>query len=242
MNVETARRRLALAGIACSLLISGFDIHRWRVDPWRDFEARFAAAKAELFGIPVQPDWLYAVGLPAFAVNFWCLVQIARGKREGLLPPFVLSAAAIALMPLFGGQGVIYRMIWPDVLTLAGFAIGGAIAVLLAVDDRLETPIRTVKRRTEPMPLHFELVTPERQVRSEEVHMVVVPGTDGAFGVLEGHAPFMSTIADGTLEVYRTAGGAPETIPVRGGFAEVGEKGLTVLAEKVETEPAVEAP
>ena len=44
------------------------------------------------------------------------------------------------------------------------------------------------------MPLHFELVTPERLVRSEDVHMVVVPGSEGDFGVLEGHAPFMSTI------------------------------------------------
>ena len=55
------------------------------------------------------------------------------------------------------------------------------------------------------MPLHFELVTPERLVRSEDVHMVVVPGTEGDFGVLEGHAPFMSTIRDGALQVYRAA-------------------------------------
>jgi len=84
------------------------------------------------------------------------------------------------------------------------------------------------------MPLHFELVTPARLVRSEEVHMVVVPGTEGEFGVLEGHAPFMSTIRDGAVQVYRTAGSSPETILVRGGFAEVGDKGLTVLAEHVE--------
>ncbi|MCH7628651.1 MAG: ATP synthase F1 subunit epsilon [Proteobacteria bacterium] len=84
------------------------------------------------------------------------------------------------------------------------------------------------------MSLHFELVTPARQVRSEEVHMVVVPGTDGEFGVLEGHAPFMSTIKDGTLRVYRSAGAQPEEIKVQGGFAEVGDKGLTVLAEHVE--------
>ncbi|WP_228241708.1 ATP synthase F1 subunit epsilon [Porphyrobacter sp. GA68] len=84
------------------------------------------------------------------------------------------------------------------------------------------------------MPLHFELVTPARLVRSEEVHMVVVPGTDGEFGVLEGHAPFMSTIRDGQVQVYRTAGAQPEVIAVRGGFAEVGEKGLTVLAEHVD--------
>ncbi|ABD26839.1 ATP synthase F1 subcomplex epsilon subunit [Novosphingobium aromaticivorans DSM 12444] len=84
------------------------------------------------------------------------------------------------------------------------------------------------------MSLHFELVTPARLVRSEEVHMVVVPGTDGEFGVLEGHAPFMSTVKDGAIKVYRSAGAAPEEIQVQGGFAEVSAKGLTVLAEHVE--------
>ena len=84
------------------------------------------------------------------------------------------------------------------------------------------------------MALHFELVTPARLVRSEEVHMVVVPGTEGEFGVLEGHAPFMSTVRDGTLKIYRTDGAQPEEIQVQGGFAEVGENGLTVLAEHVE--------
>lgn len=81
------------------------------------------------------------------------------------------------------------------------------------------------------MPLHFELVTPERLVRSEEVHMVVVPGQDGDFGVLAGHAPFMSTIRDGELRIHRAAGGAPDVLQVTGGFAEVNERGLTVLAE-----------
>ena len=84
------------------------------------------------------------------------------------------------------------------------------------------------------MPLHFELVTPARLVRSEEVHMVVVPGTEGELGVLEGHAPVMSTVKDGALKVWKTEGAAPETIEVRGGFAEVSAKGLTVLAERVE--------
>jgi F-type H+-transporting ATPase subunit epsilon len=80
--------------------------------------------------------------------------------------------------------------------------------------------------------LHFELVTPERLVRSEEVYMVVVPGTEGDFGVLEMHAPFMSTMRDGELSIYKTEGGQPETIAIQGGFAEVNEKGLTVLAEQ----------
>ena len=84
------------------------------------------------------------------------------------------------------------------------------------------------------MPLHFELVTPAKLVRSEDVHMVVVPGTEGDFGVLEGHAPLMSTIRDGAVKVYKTEGAAPEEIQVQGGFAEVGANGLTVLAEHVE--------
>ncbi len=85
------------------------------------------------------------------------------------------------------------------------------------------------------MALHFELVTPERLVRSEDVHMVVVPGTEGDFGVLEGHMPVMSTLRDdAALEVYATAGAAPQTIRVTGGFAEVSDAGLTVLAERAE--------
>ena len=85
------------------------------------------------------------------------------------------------------------------------------------------------------MALHFELVTPEKLVRSEEVYMVVVPGGEGDFGVLEGHAPVMSTIRDGTLLVYKTEGAIPEEIKVQGGFAEVGANGLTVLAEHVDS-------
>ena len=83
------------------------------------------------------------------------------------------------------------------------------------------------------MALHFELVTPERLVRSESVHMVTVPGTEGDFAVLEGHAPFMSTIRDGILSVYTSANGQPETVAIRGGFAEVNAQGLTVLAEHI---------
>ena len=85
------------------------------------------------------------------------------------------------------------------------------------------------------MALHFELVTPAALVRSEDVHMVVVPGGEGDFGVLEGHAPVMSTIRDGALLAYKTDGAAPEEIRIQGGFAEVSENGLTVLAEHVES-------
>ena len=80
--------------------------------------------------------------------------------------------------------------------------------------------------------LHFELVTPEKLLRSEEVYQVVVPGTEGDFGVLQGHTPFMSTVRDGNLAIYKTDKSEPELLPVKGGFAEVNENGLTVLAEQ----------
>jgi len=81
--------------------------------------------------------------------------------------------------------------------------------------------------------LHFELVTPQRQVMSEDVYMVVVPGTEGQSGVMAGHAPYMTVLKDGDeVAVYRSAGARPERIPVSGGFAEMGAGGLTILAEK----------
>jgi F-type H+-transporting ATPase subunit epsilon len=79
--------------------------------------------------------------------------------------------------------------------------------------------------------LHFELVTPERLVTSGEVYMVVVPGTEGESGIMAGHAPYMTTLKNGEIAVYKSAGAQPERIPVTGGFAEVSDKGLTILAE-----------
>ena len=82
--------------------------------------------------------------------------------------------------------------------------------------------------------LHFELVTPEKLVRSDDVHMVVVPGVEGEFGVMAGHAPFMTTLKDGDLKIYKSAGAGFEAITVSGGCAEVSDRGLTVLAESAE--------
>jgi F-type H+-transporting ATPase subunit epsilon len=79
--------------------------------------------------------------------------------------------------------------------------------------------------------LHFELVTPDRLVMSDDVYMVVVPGTEGESGIMAGHAPYMTTLRNGDIAVYRSQGAQPERIAVTGGFAEVSEKGLTVLAE-----------
>jgi F-type H+-transporting ATPase subunit epsilon len=79
--------------------------------------------------------------------------------------------------------------------------------------------------------LHFELVTPDKLVMSDDVHMVVIPGTEGESGIMAGHAPYMTTLKNGEIAVYRSAGVQPERIPVTGGFAEVSDRGLTVLAE-----------
>jgi F-type H+-transporting ATPase subunit epsilon len=79
--------------------------------------------------------------------------------------------------------------------------------------------------------LHFELVTPDRLVVSEDVYMVVVPGTEGESGIMAGHAPYMTTLKNGDVAIYRSANGQPERITDTGGVAEVSGKGLTVLAE-----------
>jgi F-type H+-transporting ATPase subunit epsilon len=84
--------------------------------------------------------------------------------------------------------------------------------------------------------VQFELVTPERLIVSTEVEMVVVPGTEGNFGVLPGHAPLISTIRPGTIDIYegRTI---IERIFVVSGIAEVTPERCTVLADEA-MEPA----
>ena len=75
----------------------------------------------------------------------------------------------------------------------------------------------------------FDLVSPEKLAFSGEVDQVDVPGIEGDFGVLAGHAPVVAAIRPGILTV--TAGGTQQKIIVLGGLAEVSEKGLTVLAD-----------
>jgi F-type H+-transporting ATPase subunit epsilon len=79
--------------------------------------------------------------------------------------------------------------------------------------------------------VQFELVTPERLIISTEVEMVVVPGTEGNFGVLPGHAPLISTIRPGTVDLYEGRA-ITERIFVVGGIAEVTPERCTVLADE----------
>jgi F-type H+-transporting ATPase subunit epsilon len=80
-------------------------------------------------------------------------------------------------------------------------------------------------------PFQFELVSPERLLLSDKVLEVTVPGSEGEFGVLKDHSPFMATMRPGLLKV-RTGEGKLVEYFVRGGFADVSTSGLTVLAEQ----------
>ncbi len=77
----------------------------------------------------------------------------------------------------------------------------------------------------------FELVSPERLLLSVSAEMVVVPGSEGDFAVLAGHAPMLSTLRPGAIEIYE-GDKVTERIFVGGGFAEVSNDRLTVLAEE----------
>lgn len=77
--------------------------------------------------------------------------------------------------------------------------------------------------------LHFSLVSPERELFSGLVDQVDAQGAEGGFGVLAGHAPFMTSLAEGPVTVRND--GAVTVYEVRGGFADVTPEGFTILAE-----------
>ena len=80
--------------------------------------------------------------------------------------------------------------------------------------------------------LHFSLVAPERELYSGDVDQVDASGIEGDFGVLAGHAPFMTALKEGPVTVK--ADGQTKVFQVRGGFADVTPAGLTILAEHAE--------
>lgn len=79
--------------------------------------------------------------------------------------------------------------------------------------------------------VEFELVSPEKLLKSQPVDMVVVPGSEGDFGVLAGHSPMISTVRPGVIDVYE-GDRIVDRVFVAGGFAEVTEARCTVLAEE----------
>ena len=86
--------------------------------------------------------------------------------------------------------------------------------------------------------IHFSLVSPERELFAGEVDQVDAPGSEGDFGVLFGHAPFMTTLRPG--EVVVRDGSSRRVFTLQGGFADVTPERFTLLAEQA-VEAAVQA-
>ena len=80
--------------------------------------------------------------------------------------------------------------------------------------------------------LRFSLVSPQRELFAGDVDQVDAPGSEGDFGVLAGHAPFMTTLKEGRVKVFNDEDEL--VFDVRGGFADVTPEGLTILAEHAE--------
>src|SRR4051794_626510 len=79
------------------------------------------------------------------------------------------------------------------------------------------------------MPLHLEIVTPERQAYEDDVDMVIVPGIEGELGILPHHAPLITTLGVGELRIKK--GGAEESFAIVGGFLQVRPDKVVVMAE-----------
>ncbi len=91
----------------------------------------------------------------------------------------------------------------------------------------------------EEMKVDFDVITPSRVLLSDSADMVVAPGGDGDFGVLPGHAPLLTTLRPGVIDVHR-GGKVTTRIFVAGGFAEFSDNCLTVLAEEAEAVSDIE--
>ena len=97
------------------------------------------------------------------------------------------------------------------------------------MDPRVKPAGDNGKNGTTMATFHFDLVSPEKLAFSGEVDQVDIPGVEGDFGVLAGHAPIVAAIRPGILTVM--SGGTQQKIIVLGGLAEMSDKGLTVLAD-----------
>ena len=80
--------------------------------------------------------------------------------------------------------------------------------------------------------LHLEIVSPERLLKDAEVAMVIVPGSDGEFTALPQHAPLMSTMRPGIIEIFESETSEAERLFVKGGLVQISPAGMTILAEE----------
>ena len=82
------------------------------------------------------------------------------------------------------------------------------------------------------MPLHLEVITPERSVYEDDVDMVIAPGSEGYLGILPHHAPLFTTLGPGEFRVKK--GGVEEVLAVFGGFMDVRANRVVVLTDAAE--------
>ena len=80
--------------------------------------------------------------------------------------------------------------------------------------------------------INFELVSPEARLVSEPVDMIIIPGEEGKFGVMAGHASLVASLKAGIVELYKEKDGEPQKIFIAGGFADVTAENCSVLAEE----------
>lgn len=121
---------LAQASLALFLLISGFHIHWARVARWSEFSAAFGRIASERFGQVTQPRWQYVVAAPFVAALLTGLGGLML-QEDWARWPWAVGSAGVLLMDLIGRQTAIWRGAVVDLLVKAGFAVGGALALLL---------------------------------------------------------------------------------------------------------------
>ncbi len=81
--------------------------------------------------------------------------------------------------------------------------------------------------------IHFELISPEKKLVSQDIRMAVIPGDEGAFGVMGGHCSLLASLDNGVLKLYKESEKeAPQHIFIAGGFADVTAEKCCVLAEE----------
>ena len=124
--------RLSQASLALFLLISAFHIHWARVSHWREFTGETEQLAHRVFNQVTRPAYQYGIAAP-FVVAFVAgVVGLILGQDWGRWP-WAIGSTGIALMDLAGWQTVVWRGMWADLAHKAGYAVGGALALLLFV-------------------------------------------------------------------------------------------------------------
>ena len=121
---------LSQASLAFFLLISAFHIHWARVSPWREFSGGFDGLARRVFEQETRPTFRYVLATPFVAAFLAGVVGLLVGA-EWARWAWAAGSVGILLMDLAGWQTAVWRGLWADLLTKLGFAVGGALTLLL---------------------------------------------------------------------------------------------------------------